>query len=308
MALSSPLTADGPRPRHTLKGERTLKLARYGTKGNERPAVLTDAGERLDLSGHFDDWNTAFFASQGLDRLRNILATASHDLPRIDPSARIGAPVARPGKIVCIGLNYSDHARESGMPIPSEPIVFLKAANTVAGPNDDVWIPRGSAKTDWEVELAIVIGSEARYLDSVEFARSCIAGYTICHDVSEREFQLERGGQWTKGKSCDTFSPLGPYLLTADQIPDPQALTMRLSVNGVPCQNGSTATMIFGCDTLVHYLSQFMTLEPGDVISTGTPPGVGLGMKPPRYLRAGDVVELEIENLGIQRQTFIPTL
>lgn len=285
-----------------------MKLARYGPKGHERPAVLTEAGERLDLSGHFDDWNALFFAGQGLDRLRGILSNSSQDLPRADMSARIGAPVARPGKIVCIGLNYSDHARESGMPIPSEPIIFLKAPNTVVGPNDDVWIPRGSVKTDWEVELAIVLGSEARYLDSAESARSCIAGYTICHDVSEREFQLERGGQWTKGKSCDTFTPLGPYLLLADEVPDPQALTMRLAVNGVQCQSGSTATMIFGCDTLVHYLSQFMTLEPGDVISTGTPPGVGLGMKPPRYLRSGDVVELEIEKLGFQRQTFVPSL
>jgi 2-keto-4-pentenoate hydratase/2-oxohepta-3-ene-1,7-dioic acid hydratase in catechol pathway len=285
-----------------------LKLVRYGSKGSERPAVLTEGGERLDLSGHFDDWNAEFFADQGLDVLREILSSRSHDLPRIDASTRIGAPVARPGKIICIGLNYSDHARESGMAIPAEPIIFLKAPNTVAGPNDDVWIPRGSVKTDWEVELAIVIGSEARHLDSAEAARSCIAGYTICHDVSEREFQLERGGQWTKGKSCDTFSPLGPYLRTADEVPDPQALTMRLSVNGVQRQSGSTATMIFGCVTLVHYLSQFMTLEPGDVISTGTPPGVGLGMKPPQYLRAGDVVELEIEKLGVQRQTCVPTL
>jgi 2-keto-4-pentenoate hydratase/2-oxohepta-3-ene-1,7-dioic acid hydratase in catechol pathway len=216
--------------------------------------------------------------------------------------------LCRPGKIVCIGLNYSDHARESGMPIPSEPIIFLKAPNTVVGPNDDVWIPRGSLKTDWEIELAVVIGREARYLDSAEAARSSIAGYTICHDVSERGFQLERGGQWTKGKSCDTFSPLGPYLLTADELPDPQGLAMRLAVNGVQRQSGTTATMIFGCDTLVHYLSQFMTLEPGDVISTGTPPGVGLGMKPPTYLRPGDVVELEIEKLGFQCQTFVPSL
>jgi 2,4-diketo-3-deoxy-L-fuconate hydrolase len=208
--------------------------------------------------------------------------------------------------VICIGLNYSDHAAESGMPIPDEPIVFLKAGNTVVGPYDDVLIPRGSKKTDWEVELGVIIGKEARYLDSPEAASKHIAGYAISHDVSERAFQLERGGQWTKGKSCDTFNPLGPWLSTPEEIPQPDSLEMRLWVNGTQRQNGNTATMVFSAPALVLYLSQFMTLEPGDLISTGTPPGVGVGMKPPRYLSAGDIVELEIEHLGRQRQRFVP--
>jgi 2-keto-4-pentenoate hydratase/2-oxohepta-3-ene-1,7-dioic acid hydratase in catechol pathway len=207
---------------------------------------------------------------------------------------------------VCIGLNYRDHAAESGMAIPSEPVVFLKASNTVVGPYDDVLIPRGATKPDWEVELGIVIGREARYLNRVEDALPCIAGYCISHDVSERAFQLERGGQWTKGKSCDTFNPLGPWLVTADEVGNPQALDMSLTVNGVSRQRGTTRTMIFTVDVIVHYLSQFMTLEPGDVISTGTPPGVGMGMKPPVWLQPNDVVELAITHLGTQRQTCRP--
>jgi len=214
--------------------------------------------------------------------------------------------VARPGKVVCVGLNYSDHAAESGMPIPLEPILFMKAPGTVVGPYDEVQIPRGSEKTDWEVELGIVIGKEARYLDSVEEAKSRIAGYCVSHDISERAFQLERGGQWDKGKSCDTFNPLGPWLATADEVEDPQQLDMFLNVNGERRQTGNTRTMIFGCLEIVRYISQFMTLEAGDVISTGTPPGVGLGMKPPQYLMVGDVLELGISGLGFQKQTCVP--
>ncbi len=282
-----------------------MKLARFGLVGHERPAVVMDSGERLDLSGYFSDWNAEFFAQDGLVQVRQLVSDKLSELPRIDTSARVGSPIARPGKVICIGLNYSDHAEESGMPIPAEPIIFLKASNTVVGPYDDVRIPRGSQKTDWEVELGVVIGKEARYLDSVEDSKSYIAGFAISHDVSEREFQLERGGQWTKGKSCDTFNPLGPVLVTPDEVGDPQTLSMRLSVNGLERQRGNTEKMIFGCDYLVHYLSQFMTLEPGDLISTGTPPGVGLGLKPPTYLKKGDVVELAIEKLGLQKQTFV---
>jgi len=214
--------------------------------------------------------------------------------------------MSTPGKVVCVGLNYSDHAAESGMPIPLEPILFMKAPGTVVGPYDEVQIPRGSEKTDWEVELGIVIGKEARYLDSVEEAKSRIAGYCVSHDISERAFQLERGGQWDKGKSCDTFNPLGPWLATADEVEDPQQLDMFLNVNGERRQTGNTRTMIFGCLEIVRYISQFMTLEAGDVISTGTPPGVGLGMKPPQYLMVGDVLELGISGLGFQKQTCVP--
>lgn len=283
-----------------------MRLIRFGERGSERPGVLMADGSRLDVSSHVRDFDTAFFAGGALEQLRQTIEQQKDLLPVVAPSERWGCPVPRPGKLICIGLNYSDHAAESGMPIPAEPIVFLKASNTTVGPYDDVLIPRGSDKTDWEVELGIVIGREARYLDSPSKASAHIAGYCISHDVSERAFQLERGGQWTKGKSCDTFNPLGPFVATPDEIPDPQNLSMSLRVNGEQRQHGNTATMIFGPAYLVHYLSQFMTLEPGDIISTGTPPGVGLGMKPPQYLKDGDVVELEIENLGSQRQRFRP--
>jgi 2-keto-4-pentenoate hydratase/2-oxohepta-3-ene-1,7-dioic acid hydratase in catechol pathway len=213
--------------------------------------------------------------------------------------------VARPGKAICIGLNYSDHAEETGAAIPKEPIVFMKAANTVVGPYDNILIPRKSKKTDWEVELAVIIKKEARYLENIEDAKDFIAGYAVVNDVSEREFQIERGGQWTKGKSCDNFSPLGPYVLTTDEVKDPQNLWMKLSVNGVQMQNGNSSKMIFNVYYVVHYLSQFMTLEAGDVILTGTPPGVALGMKDPQYLKEGDIVELSIEGLGSQKQTCI---
>jgi 2,4-diketo-3-deoxy-L-fuconate hydrolase len=284
-----------------------MRLIRFGSLNNEKPGILSDQQARLDLSTHFNDWNRAFFESGGLDRLKTLLQSQpATSLPAVSEMERWGAPVARPGKVICIGLNYSDHAKESNMSIPTEPIIFMKAANTVVGPFDDLLIPRKSVKTDWEVELGVIIGKTARYLASVSEAATCIAGFCTAHDVSEREFQLERGGQWTKGKSCDNFNPLGPWLSTSDEVADPQNLSMSLSVNGQLRQKGNTCTMIFNVYELVRYLSQFMTLEPGDLISTGTPPGVGLGMKPPQYLRAGDVVELEIEGLGKQRQTCMP--
>lgn len=277
-----------------------MKLLRFGEAGKEKPGILLN-GKRKDLSAHFHDWDRSFFQDGGLTALERLAASAS-SLPDVSDDVRWGACVARPGKVICIGLNYSDHARESGMPIPAEPIVFQKGANTVVGPYDPVLIPRRSTKTDWEVELGIIIGKDARYLDSIKDAPEYIAGYCISHDVSEREFQLERGGQWTKGKSCDNFNPLGPFLVTKNEMPDVHNLAMRLSVNGVLKQHGNTSTMVFNCFYLVHYLSQFMTLEAGDLISTGTPPGVGLGMKPPEYLKDGDVVELLIEGLGVQKQ------
>jgi len=240
-----------------------------------------------------------------LQQLAEVVANKSSHLAAVNEAERWSSPVTRPGKVICIGLNYSDHARESGMAVPEEPIVFLKAANTVVGAYDDVLIPRASVKTDWEVELGVVVGRAARYVESAAAAAAHIGGFCISHDVSERAFQLERGGQWTKGKSCDTFNPLGPWVATPDEVADPADLGMSLKVNGEFRQRGNTATMIFDPAHLIHYLSQFMTLEPGDLISTGTPPGVGLGMKPPQYLKAGDVVELEIEGLGKQRQTFV---
>jgi 2,4-diketo-3-deoxy-L-fuconate hydrolase len=276
-----------------------MKLIRFGEAGNEKPGILDQQGKRKDLSGIFTDWDRKFFQQGGITALAKQNLDACPEVPE---DARWGACVARPGKVICIGLNYSDHAAESGMPIPSEPIVFQKGANTVVGPYDPILIPRKSEKTDWEVELGIVIGKDARYLDAVEDAKDYIAGYCISHDVSERAFQLERGGQWTKGKSCDNFNPLGPFLSTPDEIADVHNLSMSLWVNGVQMQKGNSNTMVFNCYYIVHYLSQFMTLEAGDVISTGTPPGVGLGMKPPQYLKEGDVVELEIEGLGRQKQ------
>ncbi|WP_459803463.1 fumarylacetoacetate hydrolase family protein [Herbidospora sp. RD11066] len=280
-----------------------MRLLRVGGKGAERPAALTDDNRLLDLGELLNggDFTPEFFASGGLDRVREALAGDS--LPELDQDGlRIGPAIARPGKIVCIGLNYRDHAEESGAAVPTEPVVFMKAPNTVVGPFDEVLVPRASVKTDWEVELAIVIGSTCRYLGSHEEALASVAGYMVSNDVSEREFQLERGGQWDKGKSCETFQPLGPWLVTADEVPDPQALGLRLWVNGDLKQNGSTKNMIFGVAEIVRYLSQFMVLEPGDVINTGTPAGVALsGLHP--YLKEGDVMELEIDGLGRQRQT-----
>lgn len=279
-----------------------MKLIRFGKVGEEKPGILDDNGKRKDLSSEFQDWNHSFFQNDGIDILSQVDFSK---FPEVDPHVRLGSCVHRPGKVICIGLNYSDHAAESGMAIPEEPIILQKGANTVVGPNDNILIPRNSEKTDWEVELGIVIGKDARYLNSTEEAKDYIAGYCISHDVSEREFQLEKGGQWTKGKSCDNFNPLGPFLVTPDEIENVHNLKMKLWVNGVEVQNGNTNTMIFDCNYVVHYLSQFMTLEAGDVISTGTPPGVGLGMKPPQYLKSGDKVVLEIEQLGRQEQICI---
>lgn len=276
-----------------------MKLIRVGEVGKERPAVIRPDGRAVDVSGRVRDFDGNFFENRGVERLRSLMDAG---LPEIDLSrTRLGPPIARPWKVIGIGLNYADHARESGSPIPSEPVVFLKASNSVSGPYDDLRIPRGSEKTDWEVELGVVLGRQARYLPDEAAAAACVAGYCIAGDISERSFQLERGGQWDKGKSCETFCPLGPWLVTADEIPDPQNLDLLLEVNGQRMQTGNTRTMIFSVRHLVWYLSQMMVLEPGDVILTGTPPGVGLGRKPPRYLREGDVVEMEIRGLGKQR-------
>ncbi len=278
-----------------------MKLLRVGEFRKEKPAVQLADGHVVDVSSKVRDFDSAFLEDGGLQKLKEIVKL---DLPSIDLAGkRLGSPIARPYKVLGIGLNYADHAKESGMPIPPEPVVFMKASNTVVGPQDTVLIPRGSKKTDWEVELGVVIGKTARYLADKESALSYVAGYCISNDVSEREFQLERGGQWDKGKSAETFNPLGPWLVTTDEIPDPQVLSMSLEVNGVRRQTGSTKTMIFNVKHLVWYLSQFMVLEAGDVITTGTPPGVGLGQKPtPIYLKDGDVMELSIEGLGKQRQ------
>ncbi|MCL7491313.1 MULTISPECIES: fumarylacetoacetate hydrolase family protein [Streptomyces] len=280
-----------------------MKLLRVGTVGAERPALLDGDGVLRDLSVLVPDIDGALLADDGaLARIR--AAAASGDLPRLDAAGlRTGPPLARIGKIVCIGLNYHDHARETGAATPEEPILFMKAPDTVIGPDDTVLVPRGSVKTDWEVELAVVIGRRARYLESDEQALAAVAGYAVAHDVSERAFQIERGGQWDKGKNCETFNPLGPWLVTADEVPDPQALGLRLWVNGELKQDGTTAEQIFPVAEVVRYVSQFMTLHPGDVINTGTPAGVAMGRPEPKpYLRAGDVVELEIDGLGRQRQ------
>lgn len=282
-----------------------MKLIRFGEQGAELPGILDDNNTRRDLSGRFPDWNRQFFNDQGLENLQEYLSE-NPDLPKVDESARWAAPIARPGKVICIGLNYSDHARESNMEIPKEPIVFQKGSNTVVGPFDPILIPRGSEKTDWEVELGVVIGKDARYLSSIAEAVDYIAGYTIVNDVSERAFQLERGGQWTKGKSCDNFTPTGPWLLTAEEIGDVHDLRLQLSVNGQSMQDGNTGNLIFNVYYIVHYLSQFMTLEAGDLILTGTPAGVGLGMKPPLYLKNGDTVALDIDGLGTQKQICKP--
>ncbi len=281
-----------------------MQLIRWGAIGAELPGVMID-GVRKDCSTHFADWTPAFFRTGGTSALRALIASGA-SLADVPADARWAACVPRPGKVVCIGLNYSDHAAEIGAKVPREPIVFLKASNTVVGPYDDVLIPRLSQKTDWEVELGVVIGTDARYLESVADSAAHIAGYCIVHDVSEREFQIERGGQWTKGKSCDTFAPTGPWLVTPDEIPDVSAVSLELDVNGTRRQTGTTASMVFDPFVLVHYLSQFMTLEAGDLIATGTPPGVGMAMKPPVFLASGDVVELRVQHLGMQRQTFRP--
>ena len=275
-----------------------MKLVRYGEAGSEKPGLIDKDGKIRDLSTHVRDIDATSILPEELARLARL---DPNSLPIIAGDPRIGPCVAGTGKFICIGLNYSDHAAETGASVPPEPIIFMKATSAIVGPNDDVVIPRGSQKTDWEVELGIVIGQTAKYVSEAS-APDYIAGYCTIHDVSERAFQTERSGQWTKGKSCDTFGPIGPWLVTRDEVADPQALPLWLAVNGEKVQNGTTATMVYGAAFLVSYLSQFMSLHAGDIISTGTPPGVGMGMKPPRYLQAGDVVELGVEGLGTQRQ------
>jgi 2-keto-4-pentenoate hydratase/2-oxohepta-3-ene-1,7-dioic acid hydratase in catechol pathway len=277
-----------------------MKLMRVGQPGHEKPAILDAEGKIRDLSAHVKDIGGDAISPEGL---KTIAAMDLSTLPVLTDD-RIGACVAGTGKFICIGLNFSDHAAETGAAVPSEPVIFMKATSAIVGPNDNVVIPRGSEKTDWEVELGVVIGKTAKYVSEAD-ALDYVAGYCVSHDVSERAFQTERQGQWTKGKSCDTFGPIGPWLVTKDEIADPQNLGMWLKVNGETMQNGSSKTMVYGVANVVSYLSQFMSLHPGDVISTGTPPGVGLGMKPQRFLKAGDVVELGIEGLGSQKQTFV---
>jgi len=276
-----------------------MKLIRFGKIGSEKPGLQLEDGSRIDVSSIVKDYDTDFFAANGIETLQNAdLSTC----PKVSADERLGAVVKRPGKIICIGLNFKDHAEEGGMEVPAEPVVFFKATSSMVGPNDDLIIPRGSEKTDWEVELAVVIGKNASYV-SKEEALDYVAGYSLHNDYSERAYQLEKCGQWVKGKSCDSFAPLGPFIATKDEIADPNSLKMWLTVNGETKQNGTTENFIFNVQHVVSYLSEFMTLEAGDVISTGTPAGVGLGFNPPQYLKAGDVVELGIEGLGQSKQT-----
>jgi 2,4-diketo-3-deoxy-L-fuconate hydrolase len=281
--------------------ERSMKLLRYGAVGAERPGLLDRTGRIRDLGAVVQDVTPTVLGVRSLQRLATLNVDA---LPVVNDEARIAPPVAGVGKFIAIGLNYSDHAAETNMPIPSEPIVFAKATSCIVGAFDDVCLPRGSAKTDWEVELAVIIGTSASYVSEAE-ALKYVAGYCVVNDLSEREYQLERGGSWDKGKGCDTFGPIGPYLVTADEVGDPQNLDLWLEVNGQVRQRGNTRTMIFPVSKLVSYVSQFMTLHPGDIITTGTPPGVGMGQKPPVFLKAGDVVTLGIEKLGAQRQRVV---
>ncbi|ORM50749.1 ureidoglycolate lyase [Pantoea conspicua] len=275
-----------------------MKLLRYGNAGSERPGLLDSNGKLRDLSAHVADIDGDTLQPATLNALRQL---DPHSLPLVSGEPRLGACVARTGKFICIGLNYADHAAETGADIPKEPVVFSKWTSAIVGPNDDVEIPRDSVKTDWEVELGVVIGTGGRYISEAD-AMAHVAGYCVINDVSEREFQIERGGTWDKGKGCDTFGPIGPWLVTADEIPDPHQLNLWLEVDGTRYQNGNTRTMIFRIPEIISYLSRFMSLQPGDIISTGTPPGVGLGQKPPRYLKAGQVMHLGIEGLGEQRQ------
>ena len=284
-----------------------MKLIRFGDPGKEKPGVLLNDGNRIDVSGVFSDYNEAFFEKGGLEALRSWLQTNAKAAPRVSSSVRLGPAVARPSKIVCIGLNFRDHAAETKAEPPKEPVLFFKATTSLVGPNDSLVIPRNATKVDWEVELAVVIGKRTLYV-SKDQALNYVAGYVLHNDYSERSFQLERGGQWVKGKSADTFAPLGPFLATRDEIADAGNLRMWLKVNGEMRQNSSTANMIFDVATLVAYVSEFMTLLPGDVISTGTPAGVGLGMKPPTYLKAGDTVELGIEGLGESHQQVVGSI
>jgi len=279
-----------------------MKLVRYGQPGKEKPGLLDAAGKLRDLSGVIPDIGPAQLSDAVLAKLRRL---KTENLPLVRGTPRLGCPLTGTGKFVAIGLNYADHAAESGLPIPKEPIIFMKATSCMQGPNDPVMLPKGSVKSDWEVELGVVIGTRARYVSQKE-ALDHVAGYCVVNDVSEREYQIERGGTWDKGKCCDTFGPIGPWLVTRDEVPNPHKLGMWLDLNGQRRQTGSTRTMIFGVAKLISYVSQFMTLEPGDVITTGTPPGVGMGMKPPSYLRKGDVMRLGIEGLGEQEQKVLP--
>lgn len=279
-----------------------MKLIRFGEVGKEKPGVQLENGTRLDVSAFGRDYNEDFFGTDGIDRLKDWLAKNESSCPVVGDNIRLGAPLIRPSKIVCVGLNYAKHAEETGMAIPTEPILFFKATSALVGPNDDVVIPKGSEKTDWEVELGVVIGKKASYV-SKEDALDHVAGYVLHNDYSERAFQIERAGQWVKGKSCDTFAPVGPFIATKDEIRDPNNLHLWLKLNGEMLQDSSTSDFVFNVQEVVSYISQFMTLLPGDIISTGTPFGVGMGFKPPRYLKPGDVVELGIEGLGSSKQT-----
>ena len=278
-----------------------MKLISFGEPGKEKPGVITETGERVDVSSFISRFDEDFFANDGLSSLADWLSKNTATAPVVGNDLRLGSPIYRPGKIVCIGLNYSDHAAESNMDLPKEPVVFFKATSAICGPNDDLVIPKGSKKTDWEVELAVVIGKKASYVSEDE-AMDYVAGYLLHNDYSEREFQLERSGQWVKGKSCDTFAPLGPFMATKDEIGDIHNLRLWLTVNGKTLQDGNTSNLVFKIPYLISYLSQFMSLMPGDIISTGTPAGVGLGQKPPFYLKPGDEVELGIEGLGSSKQ------
>lgn len=278
-----------------------MKFIRFGDPGKEKPGIINKNNQRIDVSAFGEDFTETFFETDGIKRLRIWLSKEVDACPKVPQNVRLGPPICRPSKIVCIGLNYAKHAKESGMQLPKEPVLFFKSTSAICGPNDNVIIPKNSVKTDWEVELAVVIGKKASYV-SKEEAMDYVVGYTIHNDVSEREFQLEREGQWVKGKSNDTFAPLGPYLLTADKIDNPNNLNLWLKLNGETMQDSNTSDMVFDIPTLISYISQFMTLLPGDVISTGTPFGVGLGLDPQRYLVPGDVMELGIENLGIAKQ------
>ncbi|SHE41281.1 2-keto-4-pentenoate hydratase/2-oxohepta-3-ene-1,7-dioic acid hydratase (catechol pathway) [Arenibacter palladensis] len=279
-----------------------MKLIRFGEVGKEKPGVQLENGTRLDVSAFGRDYNEDFFGTDGLVQLKDWLAKNESSCPKVDNSVRLGAPLVRPSKIVCVGLNYAKHAAESGMAVPKEPVLFFKATSAIVGPNDDVIIPKGSEKTDWEVELAVVIGKKASYVSEAN-ALDHVAGYVLHNDYSERAFQIEREGQWVKGKSCDTFAPVGPFIATKDEIKDPNNLHLWLKLNGETVQDSSTSDFIFNVQEVVSYISQFMTLLPGDIISTGTPFGVGLGFNPPKYLKPGDVVELGIEGLGTSKQT-----
>ena len=282
-----------------------MKLIRFGTINKEKPGILLPDGTKLDVSAFVSDYNEDFFGDDGIEKLQTWLDKNQDLCPIIEDTIRWGAPLARPSKIVCVGLNYAKHAAESGMEVPQEPVLFFKATSAIVGPFDNIIIPKGSTKTDWEVELAVVIGKTASYV-SEKNAMNHIAGYVLHNDVSERAFQIERSGQWVKGKSCDTFAPLGPFIATKDEITDPNNLNLWLKLNGVIMQNSSTSDFIFNIQHVVSYISQFMTLLPGDVISTGTPFGVGLGLTPPKYLKSGDIVELGIEHLGVSRQVCKP--